>query len=261
MFFVDFIVGFFGIFGFLFVGTEINGDFFFGFCFYRFFFSLFLVRFFQGFFLGLGRILVVGEGFVFFYGFLVYGSLDVFGCLEVGFDGSVYLGMGQVSVFVSKVDAIFWLEELLRIVGKLVGREFSEGIYGEGIQRLAFEYRGGVYASQFFFGYLVYSSQVFQDDIYYLVVFYGYEEEGIIVYSVGGQQDVFVVGEVVVRVVDVARRSVSDGDFISDVISFLKGFIVGQNYFGSVGVMYRAERIYFVWGECWFKGDEARGFG
>lgn len=166
--------------------------------------SLLSARFPKGFLSGLVMILSVGKGHLSPCGLLVHSSLDVPGCSEARLDGSVHPGMGQASVLASKVDAALWLEELLRIVHELIGCELCESAHDEGVQRPVLDHRGGAHAPQLLLGDLMHSRQVLQDDVHHLVLLHGYEEEGIIVHGVGGQQDTLATGKAVAGVVNVA---------------------------------------------------------
>lgn len=206
-------------------------------------------------------ILGMSEGLLPRGGLLVHGSLDIPGCPQAGLDSSVYPGVGHGGVLACKVDAALRLEELQRIVRKLVGCELSEGAHGEGVQRPALEHRGGAHAPQFILGYLVHGRQVLQDHILHLLVRHGYEEEGVIVHGVGGQQDALAAGEAVAGVVDEARGPVGDRDPTPDALPLPEGLLTGQNHLGGAGVMHHAERFHLVRRERWLKGDEARGLG
>ena len=138
----------------------------------------------------------------------------------------------------SKVDAALWLEKLLRIVHKLIGCELSEGAHEEGVQRPALDHRRGAHALQLLLGNLVHRRQVPQDDIHHLVLLHGYEEEGVFVHGVGGQQDALAAGEVVAGVVDVAGGQVGDGDPALDAVPLPEGLVARQNHLGGAGIMH-----------------------
>lgn len=252
--------GFSGIFG-LFVGRGTNGTSLQGLCLQLPPCSLIRSRSPPGFLFGLEMILSVGEGLLSPRGLFVHGSLDVPGCSEARLDGSVYPGVGQAGVLASKVDAALRLEKLLRIVHKLVGCELSEGAHDEGVQRPVLDHRRGAHAPQLLLGDLVHSRQVLQDDIHHLVVLHGYEEEGVVVHGVGGQQDPLAAGEAMAGVVDVTRGPVGDGNSTPDAIPLPEGLVAGQNYLAGTGIMHGAERIHLVPGERGLKGDESRGLG